>query len=116
MKVILTRDSVAMGDDVDAPHEQRREFPDGLAAVEVITAVVADGYLPPIAGGRAVWVVVSGADRSLAVVAQEWAEPRPLTDGWGDALPDEGSPVRLHFRYLAQEDPEAVHGRLRAKS
>ncbi|MDJ0466454.1 hypothetical protein [Streptomyces sp. H27-C3] len=50
MKLLLTRESVAMGDDVNAPHEQQKEFPDDLTISEVIATVVADGYLPRIAG------------------------------------------------------------------
>ena len=113
MKVLLTRDSVAMGDDVDAPHEQQRTFPDELALREVVGAIVDGGYLARIAGGRATWVLRAGdaaAVDAVAVVAQQWREPRLLTDGQQPirsfAGPD--GTVRLHFGYLAQQDPEAV--------
>ena len=115
MKVLLTRDSVAMGDDLDAPHAQQRTFPDGLALREVVGAIVDGGYLARIAGGRATWVLRAGdAAVAVAVVAQQWGEPRLLTDSQqaAGAFAGPDGTVRLHFGYLAQQDPEAVHAGL----
>lgn len=115
MKLLLTRESVAMGDDVDAPHGREREFPEDCAIGDVLASVVADGYLPRIAGGCATWVLTSGDAGSLAVVAQQWEEPRLLSIGRGRlgalAGPDRRE-VRWHFRYFTQEDPDAVYRRL----
>ncbi|MEN8652070.1 hypothetical protein ABCR94_15995 [Streptomyces sp. 21So2-11] len=115
MKLLLTRESVSMGDDVNAPHERQEEFPDALAIGEVIATVVADGYLPRIAGGCATWVLTTSGTVSLAVVAQQWEKPRLLATGHGPLVsladPDRGE-VRWHFRYFTQEDPDAVYRRL----
>ncbi|MBC3839419.1 hypothetical protein GXW82_01955 [Streptacidiphilus sp. 4-A2] len=115
MKVHLTRDSVAMGDDVDAPHTGTLELPADLPVREAIAAVVQGGYLARIAGGKASWVL-TGAGVAIAVVAQQWREPRLLAAGeclLGSLVADDGA-VRWHFRYLAQRDPVAVYEELKA--
>lgn len=102
MYVELTRDSVAMGDDVDAPHALRLDLPDGATVGDAVDSALARSYLASIQGGRATWLAV--ADRSVrAVVAQQWVTPRWLTD------PGETAPATIHFRYLAQRDPDEVH-------
>ncbi|WP_434599771.1 hypothetical protein [Streptomyces sp. A5-4] len=115
MKLLLTRESVAMGDDVNAPHEQQKEFPDDLAIGEAIATIIADGYLPRIAGGCATWVLTMSGATSSAVVAQQWERPLLLVAGQEPlgslAGPDRGE-VRWHFRYLAQQDPDVVYRRL----
>lgn len=121
MKVVLTRASVSMGDDTDAPHERRHTFPAGATIGEAITSVLACGYLPLISGGLATWVLTTGAGEPLAVVAQQWAAPRLLPAGRGDlaslaSAPHGDAPaddvLTWHFRYRAQEDPGAVHAGL----
>ncbi|WP_050514565.1 hypothetical protein [Streptomyces rimosus] len=115
MKVYLTRDSVAMGDDADAPHEDTRELPAEVPVREAVASVVRSGYLAPIAGGRASWVL-TGAGASIAVVAQQWEEPRFLISEGSSlaSLATGDGVVEWHFRYLAQQDPVAVHEELRA--
>ncbi|WP_438490117.1 hypothetical protein [Streptomyces sp. S186] len=115
MKVHLTRDSVAMGDDVDAPHEDTRDLPAEMSVREAVAFVVRSGYLAPIAGGKASWVLTS-ACASIAVVAQQWKEPRIITPGdcsLASLATDDGV-IEWHFRYLAQQDPVAIYEELRA--
>jgi hypothetical protein len=108
MWVCATRDSVAVGDDVDAPHERVFSFPDSLSPLQVISRIVGDGYLAKIAGGEATWSAVSGVP--LAVVAQQWSEPRGVT--WWELtlseLEQRGGMYRIHFNYHVQRDPELV--------
>jgi len=108
MKVLATRDSVAAGDDVHAPHERIFSFPDSLSPLQLIARIVADGYLATIAGGKATWSAVSG--RPLAVVAQEWREPRgvPWREPPLSELEQRDGLYCIHFNYHAQRDPEAV--------
>lgn len=116
VKVLLTRDSVAMGDDVDAPHHHAMALPAGLPLRAAVASVVSGGYLARIAGGRATWVLETDAGTPIAVTAQQWSEPRFLAPGEAavaDCAAEEGT-VRWHFRYLAQEDPAAVFDRLGA--
>ena len=108
MKVYATRDSVAAGDDVDAPHERVFSFPDSLSPLQVISRIVADGYLAKIAGGKATWSAVSGIP--LAVVAQQWSEPRgvPWRDLPVSELEQRNDMYCIHFNYHVQLDPELV--------
>ncbi|MGI5447224.1 hypothetical protein ACQEVM_15865 [Streptomyces sp. CA-243310] len=116
MKVLLTRASVSMGDDTDAPHERRHTFPAAATIGEAITSVLAGGYLPHISGGLATWILTTAAGEPLAVVAQQWAAPRLLPAGRGNLVSLTSAPhddaLAWHFRYRAQEDPEAVHAGL----
>lgn len=76
MSFVIWRDSVAMGDDVDAPHERVVPLEDHASIGAVVEAMLRTPYLASIVGGRATWIV-EGA-RPLAVVAQQWAAPRWL--------------------------------------
>lgn len=108
MKIYATRDSVAAGDDVDAPHERVFSFPEPLSTLDAISRIVADGYLAKIAGGQATWSAVSGVP--LAVVAQQWSEPRVVP--WRDLplseLEQQDGMYRIHFNYHVQRNPEDV--------
>jgi len=68
MQVFLTRDSVAAGDDVDAPHDMTITVPDGSSIEAIVATVAKSGYLASIRGGKATWVATSKIP--LAVVAQ----------------------------------------------
>ena len=115
MRLRITRDSVCMGDDVDAPHTENRKAPDGSSIAALIEMVWGNRwsqrtkYVPSIAGGRATWVIES--DVPLAVAAQEWSRPRLLPASAGGAetlLRKDHGVVLFHLRYLAQVDPEAT--------
>lgn len=102
MRIDVTRDSVAMGDDADAPHRRYVDLADRASLGDAVAAVLALAYLARIHGGKATWLVVAeGVVR--AVVAQQWAAPRWLTD------PRAPSPAAIHFRYRAQCDPAKVY-------
>jgi hypothetical protein len=111
--IVIWRDSVAMGDDVDAPHEWIAPVPGDAAIGAVVEAMQRARYLASIAGGRATWIV-EGA-RPLAVVAQEWAAPRWLVT---PELPvaelrRPGGRPDLEVRYWCQVDPDWVYECLR---
>jgi hypothetical protein len=108
MEIYVTRDSVAAGDDIDAPHERTFSFPDGMPIEEVIGAIDRSGYLAKIIGGKATWSVVSGFP--IAIVAQQWAKPRPVSWQAVDAssLQKRNGVVGLHFNYHSQQDPDIV--------
>jgi hypothetical protein len=107
MKLYVTRDSVAMGDDIDAPHEEHFSFPDSMPIEEAIEKIVASNYLAGVQGG-ATWSVVSGFP--IAVIAQRWENPRPVS--WQPvalhSLQSQNGLVGLHFNYHSQLDPEIV--------
>jgi len=109
MKAYFTRDSVAAGDDADAPHAREMELPDGISAEELVRTVCRNARLASIVGGRATWCLSSNVP--LAVVAQQWAEPKLIGFPWRKMadLDVAGSVVRLHFSYFAQQDPDVVY-------
>ena len=110
MRVHLDRDSVAAGDDVEA-HASVIDVAE-VSDLEGLFAHVLRVYpLPLIAGGLATWAICSR--RPLAVLAQEWSEPRMLPcRSLSDCLGSDGV-VRLYFNYFAQIDPEVVTNVLR---
>ena len=77
--VRLTRQSVAMSDDAWAPHEWEFTDASDTKLADLIQIAIDDHYLATISGGRATWVV-EASRLPLAVVAQQWREPRWLTD------------------------------------
>jgi hypothetical protein len=113
MQVILRRDSVAAGDDADAPHEQTITVPDTASVEEIITLVAQSGYLASISGGKATWSATSNIP--LAVVAQEWEKPHMLSSfpvDWKRLNRGDGG-LLLYFTYYAQLDPQLVYETLR---
>ena len=115
MNIYVTRDSVAAGDDIDAPHGRWFSFPDTMPVMEVIARIVTAGYLAKISGGKATWSVVSGFP--IAVVAQQWTEPRPVSPRHVKAseLENKNGVICIHFKYHTQLDPEIVLEGLRRK-
>src|SRR5262245_15761403 len=104
MDFLLSRDSVAAGDDLET-HDAVKSL-DTTAVNDAIGQVIRSGYLPTIQGGKATWVVVSA--QPIAVCAQQWSAPKMLS--WSPLtlsdLARSGDRYRLHFSYLAQLDPE----------
>ena len=119
MKAYFTRDSVAAGDDADAPHAREIDVPDDVTVTELVQLVWHDAGLPSISGGHATWSLSSILP--LAVGAQQLSEPRILSS-FPPKLTEldvKGGTVRLHFSYFAQRDPETVFDvlrRLRARA
>ncbi|GGT53505.1 hypothetical protein [Actinomadura citrea] len=113
MIVEVDRGSVAAGDDV-LPHARRFDVPPETSLGDVVAGLLERRFLALIAGGRATWILV--ADRPLAVVAQQWDEPRFLVDASGpiSSFGDDGGRVSLMFRYWMQHDPDHVFAELAA--
>ena len=70
---------------------------------DLVVYALKNGYLflPQIVGGHATWVATVDY-AAIAVLAQQWPQPH-----W---LIDPRTPVAdaVHFKYLAQRDPDAV--------
>ena len=113
MKAYVTRDSVAAGDDVDAPHALTVNLPVVGDVRALVTAVTGSYSLPGISGGKATWVLSSGT--SLAVIAQQWSRPRLVC--WEairiSELDVNAGVLGLHFTYLAQIPPDQAVNVLR---
>ncbi|MFD7583731.1 hypothetical protein ACFV61_35720, partial [Kitasatospora sp. NPDC059817] len=84
MRIHLTRDSVAAGDDAGAPHPAALTLPDDLDLPQALVALgLPRPYLPLIGGGRASWILRTGDGAPLAVLAQQWPCARPRPGGAG---------------------------------
>ena len=112
--IIIWRDSVAAGDDGDAPHEWLLPIAPDATVGDVVHRIAGARYLASIIGGEATWIIEG--DRPLAVVAQQWSAPRFLVD--------EGTSIRavvrasgrphVEARYWVQVSPDRVFDALRA--
>ncbi|MDR1228735.1 MAG: hypothetical protein LBK55_06920 [Azoarcus sp.] len=110
MKIYVSRGSVAAGDDINAPNSESLSVPDGTGLREIVQDIAQSSYLPQIAGGQATWSVTSNIP--VAIVAQQWAEPRMLNTlklDRPDELDRSDGVLRLYFNYHAQIDPETVY-------
>ena len=114
MTLVVWRDSVAAGDDADAPHEWTVPGERGTPIGTIVETLLRARYLASIAGGRATWIV-EGV-RPLAVVAQQWTTARwlvpPETVVATVARPER--PPDLQLRYWCQVDPDRVFECLRS--
>ncbi|MDH6109661.1 hypothetical protein P3T36_000432 [Kitasatospora sp. MAP12-15] len=103
MRVILTRDSVCMGDDCYAPHEYDAAFDGATTLGDLVDQVV--GVLPQMRGAR--WVMFHGWSRAdgtpIAEVSPEWADPRFTAEADRllplDSLAPNGEDLSLFFQY-----------------
>jgi hypothetical protein len=113
-ELIVHRDSVAAGDDADAPHEIKFSAKPGATLADVLATIRAARYLASISGGQATWIVESGP-KALAVIAQQWSVPRYLEESSRDIrlIVSRSVPCQLFFKYWCQADPELVYVSLR---
>jgi hypothetical protein len=104
----IRRDSVSAGDDVDAPHELSLTLASEDTLIRVCELLLQAEFPARIAGGRATWILE--AERPLAVIAQQWLEPRFLVDKTTPALTLVRSDVKpsMHLKYWCQADPGLV--------
>jgi len=117
MKALVTRDSVCAGDDFDPPHARTIAVPATDTTDALVAAVVRAYPLANIRWRECHLVLSSGVP--LAVVAQQWAEPKLTFSRKISDCDVHDNVVRLHFSYLAQVDPDLafeVVGRLRLTS
>lgn len=113
--VYLQRDSVCMGDDVDAPHDDSIEVADSTVAT-IAQGIVSAQYLAMIDGGKATWILRTRANgEPLAVIAQQWASPRLLDDAPKNAVPNQQTgKLQVYVEYYCQADPNLVYDALQS--
>ena len=108
MKIKLTRDSVAAGDDCDAPHLIEIDVPNNSSISSVVDHILSLNYLASISSGKAVWSLAS--TKPLVLVAQQWSNPKLLA--WANPtvleLANGNNELNLKFNYHAQLNPEIV--------
>ena len=90
----IDRDGVHPGDDLESHATTIESEPDAPFA-GLLARIARSGFLATNAGGRATWIVESGAPRwcRVGVVARQWRAPALVA-------PEEGSVAR-HFREAA---------------
>ena len=129
LHLMLDRDSVAAGDDVNS-HQEPLAVDSTASVADVLRRIDVSTYLPAIDGGKATWIFgikqrqlrpdfdfqSTRLKRPLAIVAQQWEMPRFLVPPAcliADYIePD--TPETLQFAYWAQADPTDVFNRLHA--
>jgi hypothetical protein len=111
---MIWRDSVCAGDDGDAPHEWLVPVAPDATLADVARMLLNARYLASISGGRATWILQGAAP--LAVLAQEWDEPRflaaPESPIWSQV--DRSGRPHLLVKYWLQADPDRVFASLAA--
>ena len=111
----VERDSVWMGDDVNAPH--RKSY--ALQNIQSIKQLVDYGYknysLAHVSATDIAWVLM--ASEALAVFSPVWTEPRVLTreDEAVSRFIEEESVLSLYFSYIINCDPELVYQTLKGQ-
>ena len=105
MRIQVSRDSVAAGDDIE-PHDVEFEVDEQENLVDFIQTLVRVSYLASIGGGLATWAVLAGRNGApLAIVAEQWQQPALLVH---QSTVVKSIGAELHFRYLARRDPQNV--------
>jgi hypothetical protein len=136
------RDSVCAGDDIES-HDRPFTAPPHASISELIRLATNACGLPGISGDKATWIVKAGGrdGKPIAVVAQQWEEPRLLVPATttvqsifgehklilflkylrhacGIGIKDgaQEHKLTLFFRYWCQANPDTVFNALMSNS
>lgn len=109
----VTRDSVCMGDDVNAPHRAFYELSNVQTIKQLINYLDKKYNLAGVSATTIAWVLKS--TKPLAVFAPVWDEPRLLVeeDEALSSLIEDQHVLHLHFEYIIRCDPEEVYQALK---
>ena len=112
----IQRDSVCMGDDMDAPHEECLPIAD-WAVGTIATTVISRRYLASISGGLATWILRTDdcGGTPIAVIAQQWRDPKllvPESSSILEMVRDRDAPS-AYLQYHCQVDPDLIFNALR---
>jgi len=111
--LIIWRDSVCAGDDIDAPHELKVHMSRESPLHELVEQFLEGrSYLANVQGGKATWILEG--NRPLAVFALQWDQPRyvVLPESPIASVIDADSTPQFNFRYWCQVDPDIIFNRL----
>lgn len=118
IKIVVDRDSVAMGDDVFS-HQVEIVIPVTCSIKELIDVAREKCPLASIRGGKATWFVYAGIvpGVNIAVLAQQWESPKFLIDQTMEVKElFVGIEKAVTFRYWCQASPNAVYDALKSKT
>ena len=103
MQVTCTRDSVAMGDDADAPHETSIELRDGPTVADLVGWLRTRGAPASVVGGSTWALRVSG--RVVALLSEgTTTTPSRSVEPVGDQTTPVTSADHVHLDYLLADD------------
>jgi hypothetical protein len=109
LDLLLTRDSVNMSDDINAPNEKGISISENATLEELTKTIIINKYLPSIQNGKASWVLNFG-NKPIAIIAEEWKEAKFLVDKdkfiYEFTKPE--PKVGFYLNYLAQKDPTEI--------
>lgn len=111
IEVVLTRNSVCMADDMDAPHSGTVQVPGDTSPITIVKAIQRSDYLAYV-GPNATWSVRIGAAEILFGVRHGLDFAWPVADEPGVQVRDIGP---LFLAYHKQTDPNELLRRMRAK-
>ena len=116
MKIHLTRDSVAAGDDIDAPHFKEMVIDENAISLDLARQIQGMRYLASIRTGEATWSIA--IDVPVAVVVQQWEEPELITsvNSTVKELAKGDRCLKGHVNYHCQEDPDKILEKLRIEA
>ena len=108
MKLEITRDSVAIGDDIDAPHFREFAIDENATSLDLARQILGMRYLANVGIGEATWSV--STDIPIAIIAQQWEEPKLVSsvNSTVKELAKGGDLLKVHINYHCQEDPDEI--------
>jgi hypothetical protein len=117
IRIELTRESVCMGDDVNAPNKSIINLTESETLLNLTKYIFNENYLANISGGKATWVMKINNDKNIAVLAQQWSEQKYLINGKTPIknflINNSNNILKIHFDYLAQQNPEIKYQELK---
>ncbi len=97
LRVKLTRDSVCMGDDSDAPHFLQLELPETSTIQDLVDAIDAHSYLAKVAGFDHQWILLANNEEASRFKGNDFEVPE------NDAVSLSSLAVKgvlkVHFKY-----------------
>lgn len=112
-KISVLRESVCMADDLEE-HKIIIKINRNTKLCDFLSCLLKTRFLALISGGKATWVLKLN-DILLAVVAQEWDEPKYLVNRNKNVneILNESPGGEVYFKYLAQINPEKTYQKLK---
>jgi len=113
VKLLLTRDSVAIGDDINAPHLKETAIDESATSLDLARQILKMRYLANIGTGEATWSMAT--DIPVAIIAQQWEEPKLISPGNSTVkeLAKGEDCLEVHINYHCQEDPDETLEKLK---
>ena len=103
MQLACTRDSVAMGDDADAPHETVIGLPDGATVADLVAWLSSRGAPASVVGGSTWALRVSG--RVVGLLSEgTTTTPSRAVEPVGNQTTPVTEAEHVHLEYLLADD------------